>query len=81
MSLSRSIARHLTTTKLVRKPKKPELDAATLAIQAGVDVYHARIALRGTTISPAFKLPPLGKAKTLAAIARAEAEAASQGVV
>lgn len=48
-SVSRRIARHGVAKR--KKPRKSEITAEGLAIAIGCDLYHARIALRGTSIS------------------------------
>lgn len=48
-SVSRRIARHGVSKR--KTPRKRELTAEGLAAASGLDLYHARIAIRGTTIS------------------------------
>jgi hypothetical protein len=49
-SVSRRIARDGVSKGVISR--KREMTAEGLAIALGIDTYHARIALRGTTISP-----------------------------
>lgn len=48
-SVSRRIARHGVAKR--KQLRKAEITAEGLAVAIGCDVYHARIALRGTSIS------------------------------
>lgn len=49
-SVSRRIVRNIKG-RTSKKKQSSEITAAALAVHTGLDLYHARIAIRGTTIS------------------------------